>query len=164
LTYDPGFLNTASCRSAITYIDGDKGILRYRGYPSISSPRTRRTSRSPTSSSTASCRRRRSSISSRTTITHHTFVHENVRTFIDGFRYDAHPMGMLVATVCALSTFYPGAKHVGDADIRRAQMVRLIAQDADGSRPLELPALAWAMPCVYPVERDELLRELPLHD
>jgi citrate synthase len=146
--YDPGFLNTASCRSSITYIDGDKGILRYRGYP-VDQLAEHATylevayllinGELPTKSELAEFTQN---------VTHHTFVHENVRTFIDGFRYDAHPMGMLVATVGALSTFYPEAKHVLDAENRRAQMVRLIAK---------MPTLAaWSyrhamgMPFVYP--------------
>ncbi|HSU41260.1 MAG TPA: citrate synthase [Polyangiaceae bacterium] len=148
MTYDAGFLNTASCRSSITYIDGDAGILRYRGYP-VDQLAENATylevayllinGELPTKSELDQF------VSN---VTHHTFVHENVRTFIDGFRYDAHPMGMLVATVGALSTFYPEAKHVLDGDIRRAQMVRLIAK---------MPTLAaWSyrhsmgMPFVYP--------------
>jgi len=146
--YDPGFLNTASCRSAITYIDGDNGILRYRGYP-VDQLAENATylevayllinGELPTKTELAEFT---------SNVTHHTFVHENVRSFIDGFRYDAHPMGMLVATVGALSTFYPEAKHVLDQEIRRAQMVRLIAK---------MPTLAaWSyrhsmgMPFVYP--------------
>ncbi len=148
MTYDPGYLNTASCRSSITYIDGDKGILRYRGYP-VDQLAEKATylevayllinGELPTKTELETF------VSN---VTHHTFVHENVRSFIDGFRYDAHPMGMLVATVGALSTFYPEAKHVLDGDIRRAQMVRLIAK---------MPTLAaWSyrhsmgMPFVYP--------------
>jgi citrate synthase len=148
MTYDPGFLNTASCRSAITYIDGDAGILRYRGYP-VDQLAENATylevayllinGELPTKGELAEFTQN---------VTHHTFVHENVRTFIDGFRYDAHPMGMLVATVGALSTFYPEAKHVMDGEIRRAQMVRLIAK---------MPTIAaWSyrhsmgMPFVYP--------------
>jgi citrate synthase len=148
MTYDPGFLNTSSCRSSITYIDGDKGILRYRGYP-VDQLAENATylevayllinGELPTKVELDEFTQN---------VTHHTFVHENVRSFIDGFRYDAHPMGMLVATVGALSTFYPEAKHVLDGDIRRAQMVRLIAK---------MPTLAaWSyrhsmgMPFVYP--------------
>jgi citrate synthase len=148
MTYDPGFLNTSSCRSSITYIDGDNGILRYRGYP-VDQLAENATylevayllinGELPTKAELDQFTQN---------VTHHTFVHENVRTFIDGFRYDAHPMGMLVATVSALSTFYPEAKHVLDGDIRRAQMVRLIAK---------MPTLAaWSyrhsmgMPFVYP--------------
>jgi citrate synthase len=146
--YDPAFMNTASCRSAITYIDGDKGILRYRGYP-VEELAEHATylevayllihGELPTQTELDEFTRN---------VTHHTFVHENVRTFIDGFRYDAHPMGMLVATVSALSTFYPEAKHVLDGDIRRQQIIRLIAK---------MPTLAaWSyrhsmgMPFVYP--------------
>jgi citrate synthase len=148
MTYDAGFLNTASCRSSITYIDGDMGILRYRGYP-VDQLAENATylevayllinGELPTKSELDQFVQN---------VTHHTFVHENVRSFIDGFRYDAHPMGMLVATVGALSTFYPEAKHVLDGEIRRAQMVRLIAK---------MPTLAaWSyrhsmgMPFVYP--------------
>ncbi|HEY2407656.1 MAG TPA: citrate synthase [Polyangiaceae bacterium] len=148
MTYDPAFMNTSSCRSAVTYIDGDKGILRYRGYP-VDQLAENATylevaylllnGELPTQPELDEFTRN---------VTHHTFVHENVRTFIDGFRYDAHPMGMLVATVSALSTFYPEAKHVLDGDIRRQQIVRLIAK---------MPTLAaWSfrhsvgMPFVYP--------------
>ncbi len=148
MTYDPGYMNTCSCRSAITYIDGDQGILRYRGYP-VDQLAEHATylevayllinGELPTATELSSFTQ---------DVTHHTFVHENVKTFIDGFRYDAHPMGMLVATVGALSTFYPEAKHVTDAEIRRNQMVRLIAK---------MPTLAaWSyrhsvgMPFVYP--------------
>ena len=148
MTYDPAFMNTASCRSSITYIDGDKGILRYRGYP-VDQLAEKATylevayllinGELPTQPELDKFTQ---------DVTHHTFVHENVRTFIDGFRYDAHPMGMLCATVSALSTFYPEAKHVLDHDIRRQQMVRLIAK---------MPTLAaWSyrhsmgMPFVYP--------------
>ena len=148
MTYDPAFMNTASCRSAITYIDGDRGILRYRGYPVDELAEHSSflevayliiNGELPNESELDAFARE---------ITQHTYVHENVRTFIDGFRYDAHPMGMLVATVGALSTFYPEAKHVLDADVRRLQMVRLIAK---------MPTLAaWSfrhsvgMPFVYP--------------
>jgi citrate synthase len=148
MTYDPAFMNTASCRSAITYIDGDKGILRYRGYPVdqlaehagyLEVAYLIMNGELPTPTQNEEFTR---------DVTLHTFVHENVRTFIDGFRYDAHPMGMLVATVGALSTFYPEAKHVMDAEIRRKQMIRLIAK---------MPTIAaWSyrhsvgMPFVYP--------------
>jgi citrate synthase len=148
MAYDPAFMNTASCRSAVTYIDGDKGILRYRGYPvdQLAENATYLevaclliTGELPTRDELDDFTRE---------VAHHTFVHENVRTFVNGFRYDAHPMGMLVATVGALSTFYPEAKHVLEADIRRAQMIRLIAK---------MPTLAaWSyrhsvgMPFIYP--------------
>src|SRR4051794_16114488 len=148
MTYDPAFMNTASCRSAITYIDGDKGILRYRGYPvdQLAEKATYLECAYLLINGELPTQPQLDKFTS--DITHHTFVHENVRTFIDGFRYDAHPMGMLCATVSALSTFYPEAKHVLDHDIRRQQMVRLIAK---------MPTLAaWSyrhsmgMPFVYP--------------
>jgi len=148
LSYDPAFLNTASTKSAITFIDGDRGILRYRGYPIEqlaerssylevaylivngelpSAPELDKWSHD---------------------ITHHTFVHENVKGFMDGFRYDAHPMGILVSTVAALSTFYPESKNIFDNESRRLSMTRLIAK---------LPTIAaWSyrhslgLPYVYP--------------
>ena len=126
--YDPAFLNTASCRSAITLIDGDKGILRYRGYP---------IEQLAEKSSYLECAylllhgelpneaQLKSWID---TITTHTFVHENVKSFIQGFRYDAHPMGVFLSTIGALSTFYPEAKKVHDKQVRMANVVRLIAK------------------------------------
>jgi citrate synthase len=126
--YDPAFLNTASCRSAITFIDGDKGILRYRGYP---------IEQLAEQSSYLECSylllhgelptpKQLSDWIAQVTM--HTFVHENVKTFIEGFRYDAHPMGMFIATIGALSTFYPQAKHVHDKTVRMNNIVRLIAK------------------------------------
>jgi citrate synthase len=128
LSYDPAFLNTASCRSAITYIDGDAGILRYRGYPI--EDLARRSSfldvaylllqgDLPTKAESAAWSQE---------IGMHTYVHENVKKFIDGFHHDAHPMGMLVSTVAGLSTFYPEAKFVADPARQREQVVRLIAK------------------------------------
>ncbi|MBL8718535.1 MAG: citrate synthase [Myxococcales bacterium] len=148
MTYDPAFMNTASCRSAITFIDGDKGILRYRGYD-IAELAEKSThlevsyllmnGELPTKEALAKFENE---------VTHHTFLHENVKDFIDGFRYDAHPMGMLVATVGALSTFYPEAKDIRNRDNRRLQIVRLIAK---------MPTIAaWSyrhevgLPYVYP--------------
>ncbi|MEX2047393.1 MAG: citrate synthase, partial [Chloroflexota bacterium] len=127
-TYDPGFTATAAVKSAITYIDGDQGILRYRGYPieelaeasgflEIASLLLE--GELPTDQVLADWRDE---------ITHHTFIHENIKKFIDGFRHDAHPMGILMSTVAALSTFYPEAKQIGDPDARRKQIVRLIAK------------------------------------
>ncbi|MBI2912997.1 MAG: citrate (Si)-synthase, partial [Chloroflexi bacterium] len=128
MVYDPAFTNTASCRSAITYIDGDRGILEYRGYPieelaerssfletaylilygeMPSEPQLREWTHN---------------------ITYHTWVHENNKKFMESFQYDAHPMGMLVGTVAALSTFYPDAKHVDDPESREKQTWRLIAK------------------------------------
>ena len=126
--YDPAYLNTASCRSAITYIDGDLGILRYRGYP---------IEQLAEQSSYLECtylllhgelpdeKQLRDWIEQ---ITLHTFVHENVKSFIRGFRYDAHPMGMFLSTIGALSTFYPDAKHVHDKQARRLDVIRLLAK------------------------------------
>jgi citrate synthase len=148
MAYDPAFMNTASCRSAITYIDGDKGILEYRGYPVDQLAENASYLEVAYLILNGELPKRSALDDFVREVTLHTFVHENVRTFIDGFRYDAHPMGMLVATVGALSTFYPEAKHVLDPDIRRAQMNRLIAK---------MPTIAaWSfrhsvgMPFVYP--------------
>ena len=127
-TYDPGFVNTASCRSAVTYIDGDAGILEYRGYP-IEQLAEHSTflevaylllnGELPTEDELAGWTHQ---------ITTHTFLHENIKEFIQGFRYDAHPMGMLMASVSALSTFYPDASNIADAENRQLQIVRLIAK------------------------------------
>jgi citrate synthase len=128
LCYDPAFLNTANCRSAITFIDGDAGILRYRGYPI--EELARRSSfldvsylllrgELPSKDESAAWAQE---------ISRHTYVHENVKKFIDGFHHDAHPMGMLVSTVAGLSTFYPEAKFVADPERQREQVVRLIAK------------------------------------
>jgi citrate synthase len=127
-TYDPGFVNTASCRSSITYIDGDVGILEYRGYP-IEQLAEQSTflevaylllhGELPTQTQLDEWVH---------DVTYHTFLHENLKQFIQGFRYDAHPMGMLMASVSALSTFYPDARHIKDADNRKLQITRLIAK------------------------------------
>jgi citrate synthase len=128
MSYDPAFMNTASCRSAVTFIDGDKGILRYRGYP------IEELARHCTFLDVAHLLLRGSLPSNDEAatwadeITHHTFVHENIKKFIDGFHHDAHPMGILVSTVGALSTFYPDAKDIFDEDKRRKQVERLIAK------------------------------------
>jgi len=128
LSYDPAFMNTASCRSAITFIDGEKGILRYRGYP-IEQLAERSTfletaylvlhGELPTGKQLEEWAYN---------ITHHTMIHENIKKFIDGFHYDAHPMGILVGTVAALSTFYPDAKGILDTANRQKQIYRLIAK------------------------------------
>jgi citrate synthase len=128
MSYDPAYLNTASVRSAITYIDGDRGILRYRGYP-IEQLAERSTyletayllvfGELPSKAELANWEHE---------VTHHTFVHENVKRLMEGFRYDAHPMGQFIATIAALSTFYPEAGDVDDADTRLSQLVRLIAK------------------------------------
>jgi citrate synthase len=128
MSYDPAFLNTASCRSAITYIDGDAGILRYRGYPIeelaghasfLDVAYLLLHGKLPGKEESEAWARE---------ITNHTYVHENVKKFIDGFHHDAHPMGILVSTAAALSTFYPEAKAVADQASQRDQVARLIAK------------------------------------
>ncbi|MBA2581009.1 MAG: citrate synthase [Thermoleophilaceae bacterium] len=148
MTYDPAFTNTAACRSEITFVDGDNGVLEYRGYPidqlcehstylevayllihgELPAPEQQEAWVYD--------------------ITHHTFVHENIKKFVEGFRYDAHPMGMLLATVGALSTFYPTAKDIDDDRERYISAVRMIAK---------MPTLAafayrqlLGLPYVYP--------------
>jgi citrate synthase len=128
MAYDPAFTNTASCRSAITFIDGDRGILEYRGYP-IEQLAEKSTylevayllvhGELPTQAQLDEWTHE---------ITIHTFVHENIKNFMQGFRYDAHPMGMLLASVGALSTFYPDAAKIRDPEIRYMQIIRLIAK------------------------------------
>jgi citrate synthase len=128
LSYDPAFMNTANCRSAITFIDGEKGILRYRGYP-IEELADRMTFLDVAYLLLqGELPGKKESDAWADEITQHTFVHENIKKFIDRFHYDAHPMGILVSTVAALSTFYPSAKEVTSADCRREQIVRLIAK------------------------------------
>ncbi|HSC90691.1 MAG TPA: citrate synthase [Gaiellaceae bacterium] len=128
MSYDPAFLNTASTRSEITYIDGDVGILRYRGYPIeqlaeqssyLETAYLLIQGELPAEPELAMWTDE---------ITHHTFVHENVKQLMQGFRYDAHPMGMFVSSVAALSTFYPEASRVDDPLVRMEQVVRLIAK------------------------------------
>ena len=148
MSYDPAFLNTASCRSAVTFIDGDIGILRYRGYPieQLAAESTYLETaylllfgELPTKDELASWEHE---------ITHHTFVHESMKRLMEAFRYDAHPMGMLISSVAALSTFYPEAMLVDEPNNRLLQAKRLIAK---------MPTLAaWAyrhsrgLPYVYP--------------
>src|ERR1700747_811998 len=128
LSYDPAFQNTASCRSAITFIDGDKGILRYRGYP-IEELAERSSFRDVAwLLLNGDLPDKKESVTWAHEISHHTFVHENVKKFIDGFHHDAHPMGILVSTLAALSTFYPEAKAVHDRDNQQQQVVRLITK------------------------------------
>ena len=148
MTYDPAFMATASCRSAITFIDGEKGILEYRGYP-IEQLAEKSTylevaylllhGELPTSKQLSDWDHE---------ITIHTFVHENVKEFMQGFRYDAHPMGMLLASVSALSTFYPEAAAIKDPETRYIQIIRLLAKMPT------LAAFAYrhnrGMPYVYP--------------
>src|SRR3954464_7075364 len=148
MTYDPAYMNTASCRSAITYIDGDGAVLEYRGYP-IEQLAEHSTylevayllvhGELPPREQLDACEHE---------VTLRTFGHENVREFVGGFRHDAHPMGMLLGSVGALSTFYPDANEIQDPDNRYIQTIRLIAK---------MPTLAafayrhiMGMPYVYP--------------
>jgi len=148
MTYDPAFMNTASCKSAITFIDGDKGILRYRGYP------IEQLADKSTFLEVAWLLRNGELPSQQEyeqwvhDITFHTYVHENIKTFLQGFRYDAHPMSMLCSTVAALSSFYPEAKNIQDPASRNISIVRLLAK---------MPTLAAmiyrhnkGMPFIYP--------------
>ena len=148
MSYDPAFNNTASCISRITYIDGDKGILRYRGY-SIEELAEKSTyletaylllrGELPTATQLKDWQYN---------VTHHTFIHESIKKFLDGFHYDAHPMGMVISTIAALSTFYNDAKDIFNEDSRRKQTYRLI-----GKMPT-IAAFAYrhtlGMPYVYP--------------
>ncbi|MCH8949761.1 MAG: citrate synthase [Chloroflexi bacterium] len=126
--YDPAFTNTASCRSEITYIDGDRGILQYRGYP------IEQLAAQSTYMETAylilfgELPTRAQFVEWEHDITIHTYIHENAKKFMDGFLYDAHPMGMLVSTVAALSTFYPESKEIFDDEDRLLHIKRLIAK------------------------------------
>ena len=146
--YDPAYNNTASCISRITYIDGDKGILRYRGYP-IEELADKSTyletaylllrGELPTAAQLKDWQYN---------VTHHTFIHESIKKFLDGFHYDAHPMGMVISTIAALSTFYNDAKEIFSEDSRRKQTYRLI-----GKMPT-IAAFSYrhtlGMPYVYP--------------
>jgi citrate synthase len=128
MTFDPGFTNTAHCRSNITFIDGDKGILRYRGYP-IEQLAEKASFLEVAYLVIFGELPNKSQLEEWTTsILHHTFLHENIKTFLDGFRYDAHPMGVFVSTVAALSTFYPEANRINDPQNRLHQIYRLIAK------------------------------------
>jgi citrate synthase len=148
MTYDPAFTNTASCRSAVCFIDGEAGVLEYRGYPIeqlceqssyLEVAYLLIYGELPT----------RDQLDEWVfEITHHTYVHENIKKFVEGFRYDAHPMGMLLASVGALSTFYPDAKKIDDEEERHMAAVRMIAK---------MPTLAafayrhnLGLPYVYP--------------
>ena len=128
MTYDPAFMNTAACRSAITFIDGDRGILRYRGYP-IEQLADQASflevayllieGELPTKTQLTKWTE---------TVKYHTYVHTNITKFLEGFRYDAHPMGVLLGVVGAMSTFYPDAKNIHDPENRKLQRVRLLAK------------------------------------
>ena len=128
MSYDPAFMNTASCYSRVTFIDGDKGILRYRGYPIeqlaeesnfVETAYLLINGELPTQSELDSWTDE---------LNQHTVLHENIKKFMEGFRYDAHPMGIFLSTVGALSTFFPDAKQVLDTQSRRAQIARLVAK------------------------------------
>jgi citrate synthase len=148
MSYDPAFTNTALCKSAITFIDGDKGILRYRGYP-IEDLAEKSTyletaylilyGELPSGPQLDEWTYH---------ISHHTFIHESIKKFLEGFHYDAHPMGMLISTIAALSTFYPDARDIFNKESRRKQTHRLI-----GKMPT-LAAFAYrhslGMPYAYP--------------
>ena len=128
MSYDPAFMNTASCKSTITFIDGEKGILQYRGYP-IEQLAERSTFLETAYLILHGELPTRAQLDEWTYhITHHTMIHENIKKFMDGFHYDAHPMGILVGTVGALSTFYPDAKDIRDSANRQQQIYRLIAK------------------------------------
>jgi len=128
MTYDPAFQNTASCRSSITFIDGDKGVLLYRGYP-IEQLAERSTFLETAYLILFGELPSRAELDGWTRdITMHTMLHENIKKLMDGYQYDAHPMGIFLSTVGALSTIYPDAKQVHDEDIRRLQILRLIAK------------------------------------
>src|ERR1051325_11640582 len=128
MTYDPAFLNTASCQSAITFIDGDKGILRYRGYP-IEQLAEKCSFLEVAYLVLFGELPRKPELTEWTDkITHHTMLHETTKKFLEGFRYDAHPMGMFISTVAALSTVYPDARHVLDPEARKLQICRLIGK------------------------------------
>ncbi len=149
MAYDPAFMNTASCRSAVTYLDGERGVLEYRGYP-IEQLAEQSTylevayllifGELPTAAELEDWTHK---------ITTHTFVHENVKRYMQGFRHDAHPMGMLLGSVGALSTFYPDANEIQDRHNREIQTIRLIAKMPT------LAAFAYrhvrGQPYVYPV-------------
>lgn len=127
-TYDPGFVNTASCRSSVTFIDGDKGILEYRGYPIEQLAEQSNYLEVAYLLVNGKLPNKAEYEAWAHDVTYHTFVHENLKTFMQGFRYDAHPMGMLLASVGALSTFYPESRNVFDEESRALQIRRLIAK------------------------------------
>jgi citrate synthase len=149
MSYDPAYMATASCRSSITFIDGERGILEYRGYP-IEQLAERSTYLEVAYLLVHGELPNKEQLDTWVhDITIHTFVHENIKEFMQGFRYDAHPMGMLLASVGALSTFYPEAAQIKDEEIRYYQTIRLIAKMPT------LAAFAYrhnrGMPYVYPV-------------
>ncbi len=148
MSYDPAFVNTASCRSRITFIDGDKGILQYRGYPIEELAEKSNYLETAYLIVKGELPDKDHFQRWERNIKIHTMVHENIKKFMEGFRYDAHPMGMLVSTVGAMSTFYPEANQIHDLESRRLQTRRLI-----GKMPT-LAAIAYrhsrGLPYVYP--------------
>ena len=128
MSYDPAFMNTASCASRITFIDGDKGILRYRGYPIEELAEKSSYLETAYLILHGELPTRAQFDGWAHDITFHTIIHENIKKFMDGFHYDAHPMGMLVSTVAALSTFYPDAKEIFVPESRKLQTHRLIGK------------------------------------
>ena len=148
MTYDPAFMNTAACRSSITFIDGDKGILEYRGYP------IEQLAESSTYLETAYLLLwgelpTKDQLAEWTfNVTHHTIINENLKSLLDSFRYNAHPMGKLIAMVAALGTFYPEAKDISDPEVRQRQIERLVA------KMITLAAFSYrhmvGMPYAYP--------------
>jgi len=128
MSHDPGYENTASCKSAITFIDGERGILRYRGYPIQELAGTKTFLEVAYLLENGDLPNARQLQAWNAEIINHTFIHESIKNFIDGFHHDAHPMGILVSTVAALSTFYPEAKQIREPVIRHRQIVRLIAK------------------------------------
>ena len=148
MSYDPAFTNTASCKSKITYIDGDKGILRYRGYPIEELAEHSNYLETAYLIVKGELPDRKRYEMWEHNIKVHTMVHENIKKFMEGYRYDAHPMGMLVGTIGAMSTFYPDAANIFDLESRRLQTRRLI-----GKLPT-LAAFAFrhirGLPYVYP--------------
>ncbi|HEY9732854.1 MAG TPA: citrate synthase [Drouetiella sp.] len=128
MTYDPSFMSTAACRSAITFIDGERGILRYRGYPIEQLAEKSSFLEVSYLLNQGALPDQKQFDRWTDEIKTHTYVHTNITKFLEGFRYDAHPMGMMLSTVSALSTFYPDAKNIHDPENRYLQRVRLLAK------------------------------------
>jgi len=148
MSYDPAYSNTASCTSRVTFIDGDKGELMYRGYPIEVLAEKSNFLEVSYLLLNGKLPNKKEFATFENNIINHTMIHENIKKFIDGFRYDAHPMGMLMSTVAALSTFYPESKDIFDEETRKIQIHRLIAK---------MPTLAafayrhsMGMPFAYP--------------
>ena len=148
MSYDPAFLNTAACRSSVTYLDGERGILRYRGYPIEDLAETCSVLETAYLLIYGKLPSEPQLVEFAGQVTQHTMIHENTKKFMDGFHYDAHPMGMLVSTVAALSTFYTDSKNIHEPAVRNLQILRLI-----GKMPT-LAAFAYrhslGLPYVYP--------------